>query len=101
MAQSIRGVSKVGKEFFKLDTSHTEVIKGLHVEVPSLWSSGEYILNCYESVGEKIVDKYFFICEDRINDMLVTPVAGQMVNNPILACQDKSLRVLTDDKILY
>jgi len=29
--QSIRGVTKKGKEFFKLDTSHTEAIKSLHV----------------------------------------------------------------------
>jgi len=29
--QSIRGVTKKGKEFFKLDTSHTEIIKSLHV----------------------------------------------------------------------
>lgn len=30
--QSIRGVTKKGKEFFKLDTSHTEAIKSLHVQ---------------------------------------------------------------------
>jgi hypothetical protein len=28
--QSIRGVTKKGKDFFKLDTSHTEVIRSLH-----------------------------------------------------------------------
>jgi hypothetical protein len=28
---SIRGVTKKGKEFFKLDTSHTEAIRSLHV----------------------------------------------------------------------
>lgn len=28
---SIRGATKKGKEFFKLDTSHTEPIKSLHV----------------------------------------------------------------------
>jgi hypothetical protein len=41
-----------------------------------LWSAGEYILNCYESVNNKIVDKYFFICEDRINDMVISSVSG-------------------------
>lgn len=29
--QSIKGVTKKGKDFFKLDTSHTEVIRSLHV----------------------------------------------------------------------
>ena len=84
--QSIRGVTKKGKEFFKLDTSHTEVIKSLHVQSQNLWSAGEYIMNCYESVNNKIIDKYFYICEDKINDMAIAAVAGQMVFNPILAC---------------
>lgn len=58
-------------------------------------------MNCYESVNNKIVDKYFYICEDKINDMAIAAVAGQMVFNPILACQDKSIKVLNDDKLLY
>lgn len=99
--QSIRGVTKKGKEFFKLDTSHTEVIRSLHVQGQNLWSAGEYILNCYESVNNKIVDKYFYICEDKINDMLIASVSGQLVLNPVLACQDKTIRVLVDDKVLY
>ncbi len=68
----------------------------------SLWSAGEYILNCYESTeNNKIVDKYFYICEDRINDMLVAPVSGQLVFNVILACQDKSIKVLNEQNLLY
>ena len=74
--QSIRGVTKKGKEFFKLDTSHTEIIKSLHVAGQFLWSAGDYILNCYESVENKILDKYFYICEDKINDMVIASVSG-------------------------
>ncbi|CDW85212.1 bardet-biedl syndrome 7 protein [Stylonychia lemnae] len=100
--QQIRGVTKKGKDFFKLETSHTETIKSLHVQGQNLWSAGEYILNCYESVNNKIVDKYFYICDDRINDMVVTSVSGQMVLNPVIACQDKTLKVLIEgDKVLY
>jgi len=84
--QSIRGVTKKGKEFFKLDTTHTEAIKSLHVQGTFLWSAGDYILNCYESVDGKIVDKYFYICDDMINDMVVAPVTGQLVLNCIIAC---------------
>ena len=58
-------------------------------------------MNCYESVNNKIVDKYFYICDDKINDMLVACVAGQMVHNPVIACKDKSIKVLNDDKVLY
>lgn len=53
-------------------------------------------MNCYESSGSKIVDKYFYICDDKINDLIVAPVAGQMVMNPIIACQDKQVRILSD-----
>jgi Bardet-Biedl syndrome 7 protein len=99
--QSIRGVTKKGKEFFKLDTSHTEAIKSLHVQGSYLWSAGDYILNCYESVDGKITDKCFYVCKDRINDMTVATVTGQMVLNPVLGCQDRCLRVLLDDKEVY
>lgn len=77
VGQSIKGITKKGKDFFKLDTSHTEVITSLHVQQQNLWSAGEYILNCYESgAAGKILDKYYFICDDKINDLIVAPVAG-------------------------
>ena len=69
----------------------------------NLWSAGEYFLNCYSSANNKIINTYYYVSEDKINDLIVAPVAGQMVLNPILACQDKQLRILTDkgDKVLY
>ena len=33
--------------------------------------------------------------------MLVASVTGQMVFNPVLACQDKSMKVLVDDQVFY
>lgn len=97
IGQSIKGVTKKGKEFFKLDASHAEQINSLHVASTSLWSAGEYILNCYESADNKIKDKYYYICDDKINDMILAPVAGQMVLNPILGCNDKQIRVLNEN----
>lgn len=76
VGQSIKGVTKKGKEFFKLDTSHAEMISSLFVKGTNLWSAGEYILNCYESRDNAIKDRYYFICEDKINDLLLAPVAG-------------------------
>ena len=76
----------------------------MHVQHQNLWSAGEYILNCYESgAAGKILDKYYYICDDKINDLIVAPVAGQMVLNPIMACQDKQLRILNDkgDALVY
>ena len=53
-----------------------ESIKSLHVQGTFLWSAGDYILNCYESVDGKITDKYYFICDDKINDLVIAPVTG-------------------------
>jgi hypothetical protein len=41
-------------------------------------------------------DKYYYICDGKINDLVVAPVAGSAVLNPIMACQDKKLRVLSE-----
>ena len=87
VGQSIKGITKKGKDFFTLETSHTEVISSLHVQGQTLWSAGEYILNCYESSADNVMkDKYYYICDDKINDLVVASVAGQMVLNPIMAC---------------
>lgn len=69
-----------------------------------MWSAGEYILNCYESSGGlSILDKYYYTCDDKINDMIIAPVQGSSFLNPVLACQDKQVRVLNNrgDEIVY
>lgn len=69
-----------------MDTSHTAAITSLHVQSQSLWSTSEYIMNCYESAGDKIADRYHYICDDKINDFLVAEIAGPGSKNPVLAC---------------
>jgi len=76
VGQSIKGMTKKGKEFFKLDTQHAEQITSLHVKDQNLWSAGEYFLNCYSSAANKIINTYYYVCEDKINDLIVAPVAG-------------------------
>ena len=75
----------------------------MHVQSAHLWSSGEYILSCQESSNLNIINKYEYICDDKINDMVVAPVQGQGFLNPVLACQDKQVRVLSDrgDNVIY
>lgn len=65
----IKGFTKRGKDFFKLDSSHTETITHLQVVGQELWSTGKQTLNCYQSADGKIVDKYYYIAEDVINHM--------------------------------
>ena len=99
--QSIRGVNKKGKEFFKLDTSHTETIRSIHVANTFLWSAGDFILNCYESTANKVVDRFYYVSDDKINDMKFASVGGEMVMNPVLGCANSTIKVLQDDKLYY
>lgn len=94
--QSIRGITKKGKDFFKLDTSHTETIRHLHVAGSNLWSAGSNTLNCYESKDNRIIDKYFFNCEETINEMIVTTLPSNLGSfNAVLACNDSTIKVLS------
>ena len=100
VGSSIKGVTKRGKDFFKLDTSHTEQIMHLHVLGTNLWSAGAYTLNCYASANNAIADKYYFVCEDKINEMIVHH--GDLANEGriepivIIACNDCSIKVIND-----
>ena len=104
---TIKGVTKRGKDFFKLDTTHTEAIQNLHVLGTNLWSSGIYTLNCFASQNNAIADKYFYVCDDKINQMLV--YHGDLSNQRgseeafvFLACNDSTVKVLTDNgSLLY
>ena len=40
------------------------------------------------------MDKYFFVCDDKINDMLVHEIGGQTM--VILACNDSSIKAIND-----
>lgn len=92
--QTIRGINKKGKEFFRFDTNHTEVIKNLSVIGTELWSSGDFVLQNYQSTAEGIKDKFYYVSEDKMNDLLISNISGDMVNNTVLACEDSSIRVL-------
>ena len=106
IGSQIKGVTKRGKDFFKLDTSHTEQIAHLHVLGTNLWSAGAYTLNCYASANNAIADKYFFVCDDKINEMIVHhgDLTGSGVVEPyvILACNDCSIKVIDDQgELIY
>lgn len=74
----------------------------------NLWSAGIYTLNCYASANGAIADKYFFVCDDKINEMIVHH--GNMGRESassedpfvILACNDSSIKVVDDaGRLLY
>ena len=100
-SHSIRGINKKGKEFFKFETNHTEDIQNLYVSGSNLWSSGDYILNSYKGTKSGIEDNFYYLSDDKIHDMLVANVSGDLIFNSILGCDDSSVRVLVDSDIYY
>jgi len=96
-AQTVRGVTRKGKEFFRFNTDGAEVLQGLHVEDTKIWTTGEYMFNYY--IDTK--DAGYFMSRDRINDMLVQPIINAVDHNTILACQDRYVRVLNVNKLHY
>ena len=98
---TIRGFTVKGKEFFKLDTSHTDAISFVQVMGSDLWSTGTNTLNCYASQGGKIVDNYFYLSDEKITKMDVCEIQGAKGYSPVLACGD-SLRVISaSGSLLY
>eukprot|EP00743_Colponemidia_sp_Colp-15_P004203 GILK01004535.1.p1 GENE.GILK01004535.1~~GILK01004535.1.p1 ORF type:complete len:722 (-),score=169.57 GILK01004535.1:175-2340(-) len=87
--QTIRGMTKKGKEFFKCQTNLTETINSMFVEDKLIWTGGEYIYNLFDDCK----DAAFYMSSDKINDLIVEHVVG-LEYNAILACQDKFIRVL-------
>ena len=69
--QTIAGVKRSGKQFFKLNTTLTETISTLFVEDVNIYAGGEYIYNLFESGA----DKCFYMCTDRINDLTVENIS--------------------------
>jgi len=60
------------------------------VEGSNLMVCGSYIYNHYVDCK----DTNYYLCSDKINDLLCLPPAKDKELFPILACQDCTLRVL-------
>eukprot|EP00201_Polytomella_parva_P019649 CAMPEP_0175047856 /NCGR_PEP_ID=MMETSP0052_2-20121109/5842_1 /TAXON_ID=51329 ORGANISM="Polytomella parva, Strain SAG 63-3" /NCGR_SAMPLE_ID=MMETSP0052_2 /ASSEMBLY_ACC=CAM_ASM_000194 /LENGTH=619 /DNA_ID=CAMNT_0016311807 /DNA_START=124 /DNA_END=1979 /DNA_ORIENTATION=- len=93
----VKGVSRKGKEFFKFNTQLMESIQHIDVYEKSLWTSGEYGFNHFFD-GK---DKDFFLSPDRINAAEVLPIASPTDYWPVLACQDRFVRVLSGNAPVY
>lgn len=74
----------------------------------NLWSAGTYTLNCYASANGAIADKYYFVCDDKINEMIVhhgglgRDTSGSSDPFVILACNDSTIKVIDGaGRLLY
>lgn len=93
----VRASYATGKEFFRFTTNLTETIRNVHVDGLSIWAAGEYVSNMYVNCK----DAHFFMSNDKINDLAIAPVILDDEKNPILACQDRFIRVVQGSDLYY
>jgi Bardet-Biedl syndrome 7 protein len=86
-----------GLELSCFDTNVAESVKTFKVQGQEVWTSGKYLFNHY--LKEKELD--YLILKDTINDFCVGNITGELVFNPVLACNDKSVRVLNGSDTVY
>ncbi|OXB84790.1 UNVERIFIED_CONTAM: hypothetical protein H355_015912 [Colinus virginianus] len=93
----VRGFTKRGKQFLSFETNLTEDIKAMHISGADLFLCASYIYNHYCDCK----DKHYYLSRDKINDVLCLPVDKVNCITPVLACQDRVLRVLQGSDLLY
>ncbi|XP_052005898.1 Bardet-Biedl syndrome 7 protein isoform X2 [Xyrauchen texanus] len=93
----VRGYTKKGKQFLTFEANLTESINAMHVSGADLFVCASYIYNHYCDCK----DQDYYLSGDKINDVLRLPVETVGCTVPILACQDRVLRVLQGSDLLY
>nr|XP_034303271.1 Bardet-Biedl syndrome 7 protein homolog isoform X1 [Crassostrea gigas] len=93
----IKGYTKKGKNFLSFDTSLAEPIQTMYVEGAELFTCGNYVYNHYHDCK----DANHFLSADSICDVICIPTNKVPNVTPVLACQDRVLRVLQDSDLLY
>lgn len=93
----VRGYTKKGKQFLSFEANLTENINAMRVSGADLFVCASYIYNHYCDCK----DQNYFLSGDKINDMVCLPVETVGRTVPVLACQDRVLRILQGSEVLY
>ncbi|KAG5263942.1 hypothetical protein AALO_G00270370 [Alosa alosa] len=93
----VRGFTKKGKQFLSFEANLTETINAMHVSGADLFVCASYIYNHYCDCK----DQDYYLSGDKINDIVCLPVERVGRTVPILACQDRVLRILQGSELLY
>ncbi|KAG7328903.1 hypothetical protein KOW79_007077 [Hemibagrus wyckioides] len=93
----VRGYTKKGKQFLSFEANLTESINAMRVSGADLFVCASYIYNHYCDCK----DQDYFLSGDKINDMVCLPVETVGRTVPVLACQDRVLRVLQGSELQY
>ncbi|GCB66885.1 hypothetical protein scyTo_0013629 [Scyliorhinus torazame] len=97
VGSEVRGFTKKGKQFLSFETNFTEIIRAMYVSGADLFLCANYIYNHYCDCK----DQDYYLSSDKINDIICLPVEKVGHIAPILACQDRVLRVLKGSDLLY
>lgn len=93
----VKGFTKKGKQFLGFETNLTEPIKTMYVEGSDLLVCGQHNFNHYQDCK----DANSFVCADVINDVIALNALKTNRLTPILACDDRVLRVLDHSHVLH
>ncbi|XP_078457100.1 BBSome complex member BBS7 isoform X1 [Lampetra fluviatilis] len=93
----VRGFTKKGKQFLNFETNMAESIQSMYVSGADLFLCGSYIYNHYRDCQ----DKNYFLSTDKISDLLCLPAERVPDLTPVLACNDRVLRVLKQSSLRY
>ncbi|XRB13940.1 Bardet-Biedl syndrome 7 protein [Pseudoscourfieldia marina] len=95
--QLVRGVSRKGSEFFRFLTNLTEHIHTLRIHDTHIYTAGTYYMN--EMIESK--DEHFYMAADKINDVIPVSISNPSSLDVVLACQDRSLKVIAGSELFY
>ncbi|XP_069781264.1 Bardet-Biedl syndrome 7 protein isoform X2 [Narcine bancroftii] len=97
VSSEVQGFTKKGKQFLSFETNLMESIRALYVSGADLFLCASYIYNHYCDCK----DQDYYLSSDKINDLICLPAEKVGNITPILACQDRVLRVLKGSDLLY
>ncbi|XP_067000696.2 Bardet-Biedl syndrome 7 protein homolog isoform X2 [Anabrus simplex] len=93
----VRAYTKKGKLFLGFDTNLTEPIRSMHVSGSNLLVCGNHVYNQYHDCK----DANSYLCGDQINDVMALVAEKTNRLTPVLACEDRMLRVLDRSQVLH
>ncbi|CAD5220021.1 unnamed protein product [Bursaphelenchus xylophilus] len=99
--ETVRGYSKKGKQFLSFESNMAETISSMYVYGVDLFLAGRNTVYQYHDCEEKAN----YMCTDKITDIICLPsVEGGWVGRgvtPLVACEDKTIKVLQNLKLQY
>ncbi|CAG0887645.1 unnamed protein product [Darwinula stevensoni] len=94
---TVRAYTKKGKQFLGFDTNFSEDIRVMKVVGTHLLVGANYVYTQYDDC----VETNHYLAKDEILDIVCLPLEKTEGLRPVLACADRTLRVLKGSNLLY